>query len=97
MRIDIPKNLAAICLCFGLASVCSAQNAPITQTPDQQKPAAQAAPPPAPTPTFQYGSFFLRGNLSYVHVSDITPGFAFGQGGVLKNQPRAVAEFGFLF
>jgi hypothetical protein len=49
------------------------------------------------TPTFQYGDFFLRGDLAYVHVGDITPGFAFGQGGILKNQPRAMAEFGFLF
>jgi hypothetical protein len=49
------------------------------------------------TPTFQYGGFFFRGDLSYVHVSDITPGFAFGQGGALGNQPRAMAEFGFIF
>lgn len=49
------------------------------------------------TPTFQSGSFFLRGDLSYVHVSDITPGLAFGQGGNLKDQLRALAEFGFLF
>jgi hypothetical protein len=49
------------------------------------------------TPTFQYGRFFARGDLSYVHVSDITPGLAFGQGRNLKSQPRAVAEFGFLF
>ena len=49
------------------------------------------------TPTFQYERFFARGDLSYVHVSDITPGLAFGQGGNLKSQPRAVAEFGFLF
>ena len=49
------------------------------------------------TPTFQYERFFVRGDVSYVHVSDITPGLAFGQGGNLKSQPRAVAEFGFLF
>jgi hypothetical protein len=49
------------------------------------------------TPTFQHGAFFFRGDLSYVHLSDITAGSAFGQGGDLKNQPRAVAEFGFLF
>jgi hypothetical protein len=49
------------------------------------------------TPTFQYGGFFFRGDISYVHVSDIAPGFAFGQGGNLKSQPRAVAEIGFIF
>jgi hypothetical protein len=49
------------------------------------------------TPTFQTGGFFVRGDLSYVHVSDITPGLAFGQGGNLKSQPRAMAEIGFLF
>jgi len=48
------------------------------------------------TPTFQYGRFFLRGDVSYVHVSEVMPGLAFGQGGNLKSQPRAVAEFGFL-
>jgi hypothetical protein len=40
---------------------------------------------------------FVRGDLSYVHVSDITPGLAFGQAGTLKSQPRAMAEFGFIF
>jgi hypothetical protein len=49
------------------------------------------------TPTFQYGGFFFRGDISYVHVSDITPGLAFGQGGNLKSQPRAIAEIGFIF
>jgi hypothetical protein len=48
------------------------------------------------TPTFQYRRFFVRGDFSYVHVSDVTLGLAFGQGGNLKSQPRAVAEFGFL-
>ncbi len=41
------KNLAVIALCFGLTSVCHAQNAPASPAPDQQKPADQAAPPPA--------------------------------------------------
>jgi len=50
MRIHFKKNLAAICLCLGLASVCAAQTAPATQTPDQTKPDGQATPPPAPTP-----------------------------------------------
>jgi hypothetical protein len=49
------------------------------------------------TPTFQYGGFFFRGDLSWVHASSITPGDAFGPTGVNKNQPRAVAEIGFMF
>ncbi len=49
------------------------------------------------TPTFQYGGFFLRGDLAWVHVGDITPGDAFGPTGVNKNQARAVAEIGFIF
>src|ERR1022692_1348110 len=49
------------------------------------------------TPTFQYGGFFFRGDISYVHVSDITPGLACGQGGNLRSQPRAMAEIGFIF
>jgi hypothetical protein len=49
------------------------------------------------TPTFQYGGFFVRGDLAYVHASSITRGDAFGQGGNLQNQPRAVAEIGFIF
>ena len=49
------------------------------------------------TPTFQYAGLFFRGDLSYTHLSDVTPSLAFGQGGYLKNQPRAMAEFGFIF
>jgi hypothetical protein len=49
------------------------------------------------TPTFQYGGFFFRGDIAYVHVSDITPGDAFGRSGNAKSQPRAMAEIGFLF
>lgn len=45
------KNLAAIALCFGLASVSGAQNAPATPASDQQKPADQPAPPAGPLPT----------------------------------------------
>ena len=44
------KNLAVTALCFGLASVCSAQNAPATQ-PATPPPAAPAAPAPLPTPS----------------------------------------------
>lgn len=49
------------------------------------------------TPTFQYGGFFFRGDLAWVHASSITPGDAFGSGGMNKDQPRAVAEIGFIF
>jgi hypothetical protein len=49
------------------------------------------------TPTFQYSGFFFRGDISYVHATGITPGDAFGQGGTLKSQPRAMAEIGFIF
>jgi hypothetical protein len=49
------------------------------------------------TPTWQRGGFFLRADLAYVHVTDIAPGSAFGRGGNLKSQPRAMAEFGFIF
>jgi hypothetical protein len=49
------------------------------------------------TPTFQRERLFIRGDVSFVHVSDITPGLGFGQAGNLKSQPRAMAEFGFLF
>jgi len=49
------------------------------------------------TPTFQYGGFFFRGDIAYVHASSISPGYAFGQGGTLQSQPRAAAEIGFIF
>jgi hypothetical protein len=49
------------------------------------------------TPTFQYGGLFLRGDLSWVHAGNITPGDAFGPTGVNHDQPRAVAEIGFIF
>jgi hypothetical protein len=49
------------------------------------------------TPTFQYGGFFFRGDLAWVHASSITPGDAFGPNGINANQPRAVAEIGFIF
>ncbi len=49
------------------------------------------------TPTFQYGGFFVRGDLAFVHTSNITPGDAFGPLGTLQNQTRGVAEIGFIF
>ena len=49
------------------------------------------------TPTVQHGGFFVRGDLAYVHASNIAPGLAFSQTGNNQNQPRAMAEFGFIF
>ncbi len=49
------------------------------------------------TPTLQRGGFFVRGDLAYVHLSDIAPGAAFGQSGMKKSQPRAMVELGFMF
>ena len=49
------------------------------------------------TPTFQYGGFFVRGDVSWVHAGSYTPGFVFGPTGVKQNQVRAVAELGFIF
>src|SRR5215472_4599309 len=49
------------------------------------------------TPTFQYGGFFLRGDLAIVHAGSYTPGLVFGPNGNDNNQFRAVAELGFMF
>ena len=49
------------------------------------------------TPTFQYGGLFFRGDLAWVHANSITPGYAFGSTGSNQDQPRAVAEIGFIF
>jgi hypothetical protein len=49
------------------------------------------------TPTFQYGGFFFRTDLGWVHASSYTPGDVFGPKGLNDNQFRAVAEMGFAF
>lgn len=49
------------------------------------------------TPAYQSGGFFMRGDLSWVHAVDYTPGAGFGPGGAKANQPRVVGEIGFLF
>jgi len=49
------------------------------------------------TPTFQHAGFFVRGDLSSVWATSITPGFAFGSTGSNSNQLRAMAEIGFIF
>jgi hypothetical protein len=49
------------------------------------------------TPTFQHGGFFVRADLSWVHATGYVPGDAFGSTGANANQPRAMAEIGFIF
>ena len=49
------------------------------------------------TPTWQKGGFFIRGEFSWIHAMDTTPGFAFGPLGLDKDQPRGAVEIGFLF
>jgi Putative beta-barrel porin-2, OmpL-like. bbp2 len=49
------------------------------------------------TPTFQHGGLFVRGEFNFVHASSYAPGDVFGQNGLNDNQPRAVAEVGFIF
>jgi hypothetical protein len=49
------------------------------------------------TPTFQKGGLFFRGDLAYVHASNIVPGSAFSGTGMNQNQPRAAGEIGFIF
>jgi hypothetical protein len=49
------------------------------------------------TPTFQYGGFFFRGDVAYVHTSSYTPGSVFGPQGNDPGQFRAAAEIGFIF
>lgn len=49
------------------------------------------------TPTYQSGGFYIRGDLSWVHASSFTPGDVFGPNGTNSNQPRAMAEIGFIF
>jgi hypothetical protein len=49
------------------------------------------------TPTYQYGRFFTRADLSFVRATSVTPGDAFGIHGTNSNQPRGVIEVGFIF
>jgi hypothetical protein len=49
------------------------------------------------TPTFQYGGFYFRGDISYVHASSYTPGTVFGKTGTDADQVRGIAEVGFIF
>jgi hypothetical protein len=49
------------------------------------------------TPTFQYGGFFVRGDVGIVHAMDQTPGAVFGSNGTNNTQTRLVGEIGFIF
>jgi hypothetical protein len=49
------------------------------------------------TPTYQRQRFFVRGDLSWVRATSITPGDAFGSAGRNPNQQRGVLEAGLLF
>jgi hypothetical protein len=49
------------------------------------------------TPTYQYGRFFVRGDIALLRATSYTVGYAFGTGGANRNQLRGVIEAGFLF
>jgi len=51
------------------------------------------------TPTWVKDAFFLRGDVSIVHLTNFVPGsdFGFGIGGSSTNQVRGVIEAGFMF
>lgn len=51
------------------------------------------------TPTWVKDAFFLRGDLSVVHLTNFTagPDLGFGIGGTNTNQVRGAIEAGFLF
>jgi Putative beta-barrel porin-2, OmpL-like. bbp2 len=49
------------------------------------------------TPTYQHKHFYTRAEFSFVRANDYVPGSAFGPAGTNRNQPRGVAEAGFMF
>ena len=49
------------------------------------------------TPTWVKDAFFLRGDFSFVHVTDLTTGAGFGINGANTNQARGAIEAGFMF
>ena len=49
------------------------------------------------TPTYQFGIYFVRAEVSYVQADSTTPGFAFGTNGTAKSQTRGLIELGALF
>jgi hypothetical protein len=49
------------------------------------------------TPTWVKDAFFLRGDFSFVHITDLTTGAGFGINGANTNQARGAIEAGFMF
>jgi putative OmpL-like beta-barrel porin-2 len=49
------------------------------------------------TPTWVKDAFFLRGDFSFVHITDLTTGAGFGTTGANTNQARGAIEAGFMF
>ena len=49
------------------------------------------------TPTYVKDAFFIRGDFSYVHITDLTPGAGFGTQGNNSNQAKGAIEVGFMF
>jgi hypothetical protein len=49
------------------------------------------------TPTWQFKTFFIRGELNYTKLDSAAPGAGFGSTGNKDTQSRAMVETGFLF
>ena len=49
------------------------------------------------TPTWRKGIVFVRGELSYVRIDHLTPGFGFGSAMTDRDQVRGLVEAGILF
>lgn len=49
------------------------------------------------TPTYQIKQFFVRGEISYAKINNLTPGFGFGDDGMADTQTRGVVEVGVLY
>ena len=49
------------------------------------------------TPTYQIKQFFVRGEVSYTRLDNITPGAGFGSDGTSDSQTRAMVEAGILY
>jgi len=49
------------------------------------------------TPTYSYERFFLRGDMSFVAISNLAAGKGFGHNGNAATQMRVLVETGFLF
>jgi hypothetical protein len=49
------------------------------------------------TPTWQFKTFFIRGEASYTKLDKVTPGLGFGSAGTDDSQTRLMVETGVLF